>query len=134
AGKNASFHVDADSVWRVPGRVQDFEAEVSDLQNISMRYVDVDMRRGRMPLHHDFRIREPRHVPSSGQVVGVGVGVDQAVKPDSVIGCGSQITRGVFAQWIDQRPASGAFTSKQIRLALSTIELTKQHAPLLNGD
>ena len=132
-GADTVADVQADTVGCVAGRREHAEREGADLEVVPVVHVPIDVRRGRPPVHDDWRVRQGVQLPTAGQVIGVGMRVDDRVERVAVVGEHRNVTGGFLQNRIDECRFPRFFAPDHIRLGRAAVEFAKQHGGRLSA-
>ena len=102
----------------MPGRREHLEAQIAHFEHVAIGHVNSDVRRGRVTLHHDFGIGQVGEIESAAAMVGVGMGVNEVVEAEAVIGGDCDIAAGIFLERIDQDRAPRALARRAGRFCI----------------
>ena len=133
SGEHAVADVQADAVGRMAGRRQHAEYEPADPDVVSVVHVPIDVRRRRPPVHDDRRVGQGVQLPASGQVVGVGVRIDDRVQRVAVVGEHREVAGGFLQDRIDERGFPRLCAPDQIGLGRTAVEFATQHGGHLSA-
>jgi len=103
------------------------ELNVPDGKAIAVFQVDVDARRGSAPVHHDSRARQLSKIPGAIAMVGVRMGVHDVLERKAMIRENREVTIDLFLNRVDDQRRVSSLGSKEIGLAIASVEITKEH-------
>jgi hypothetical protein len=85
------------------GRIDYLKFDLTDLEALAIVDMDIDVRRGRPPMHHDRRARKLAEFDRAAAMVGVSMSVDDHLELAPVISKHCEVSFDFVPQRIDQR-------------------------------
>jgi hypothetical protein len=92
------------------------EAERSDLQLITIGYVEIDMRRRHPLVHRHLRAGQFPQIPYASTMVRVGMGVDRQLQLKPMIREHAEVAIDAFFDRVDKHTLASFFAREKVGL------------------
>jgi hypothetical protein len=123
--KKQAADSDAYSVRSVAGRIDETERERSDLELITVGYVEIDTRRWRSLVHHHLRASQFPHLPYTGAMIGVRMGVDHHLQLKSMVRKHAEVAVDALLDGVNQHTLASLLAREKVGLAARTIQFVE---------
>ena len=129
AGQHAVREGETDRVVGVPWRVQHAKPELPGDQRLAVVDPHADVGRAAGAVHDGGHAEALRQLARGGEVVGVGVRVDQVVEAEPGPGRERQVAVDLAQLGVDEHGAARLGAPDQVRHAAAGADLLEEHGP-----